>query len=183
MMDLWPRWQRRTVALVVALLPAIALILFIGAMLAQRQRLAGQWEHLAGERAVLLSALARLPATGAAAPSARLLSETNPGLATAAILGRLEALTRQAGLTPVSRQSLAPRQAEGLVIVGAAVELIGPYGALLGLIAALEAGEQVLSIADASLEMGGAPGGPLRLRLIVEAVMVGALIETEEAAP
>lgn len=183
MMDLWPRWQRRTVALSLIALPLIALMLFIGTMLAQRQRLAGQWEHLAGERSTLLAALARSPASGDVGEPSRLLPETNPGLATAAILGRLEALTQQAGLTPVSRQSLAPRQADGLVIVGASVDVIGPYGALLDLIAALEAEEQAMVIADTNLEASGAPGGPLRLRLVVEGVLVGALTEDGEVLP
>lgn len=183
MMDLWPRWQRRTVALILVALPLIALILFLGTMLAQRQRLAGQWEHLAGERAQVLAALGRRSAAGEGDGASRLLPETNPGLATAAILGRLEALTQQARLTPVSRQSLAPRQAEGLVIVGASVEVIGPYGALLGLIAALETEERALVIADSSLEVSGAPGGPLRLRLVVEGALVGGLNEAGEAQP
>lgn len=183
MMDLWPRWQRRTVALSLIALPLIALMLFIGTMLAQRQRLAGQWEHLAGERSALLAALARSPVAGEVGGPSRLLPETNPGLATAAILGRLEALTQQAGLMPVSRQSLAPRQADGLVIVGASVDVIGPYGALLGLIAALEAEERALIVADVSLEASGASGGPLRLRLAVEGALVGDLAEAGEALP
>jgi len=183
MMDLWPRWQRRTVALILVALPLIALMLFIGTMLAQRQRLAGQWEHLVGERAQVLAALARRSAAGEGDGASRLLSGTNPGLATATILGRLEVLTQQEGLTPVSRQSLTPRQADGLIIVGASVDVIGAYGALLSLIAALETEERALVIADTSLEVSGAPGGPLRLRLVVEGALVGDFNEDGEALP
>jgi hypothetical protein len=183
MMDLWPRWQRRTVALMLVALPLIALILFLGTMLTQRQRLGGQWDHLAGERAQVLAALGRRLAAGEGDRASRLLPETNPGLATATLLGHLEALTQQAGLTPVSRQSLAPRQAEGLVIVSVSMDVIGPYGALLGLIAALETEERALVIADTSLEASGAPDGPLRLRLVVEGALVGGLNEDGEALP
>lgn len=127
-------------------------------MIAQRRVTLARYEAVAAQEAAIADYAQQVAETNA---RGELIDGESEGIVNANIQARLKALAEASKVTVRSIQMLPPRPFQGATLVGARLDVSGPYAAVHALARALEGEPPLLIIATASLRgqlaMWGAP--------------------------